>query len=106
MKSPFSFIKEIKSLAYLKSFFRINLVLTSPLKPKYFQFQLLKSSNILRTSPFVRLIQGRCATLSRPYLFLISDAIFNVLLLLSLPPAPYVTLIKSGLIPFNFSIVS
>ena len=58
----------------------------------------LKSSSILTTSAFARLIPGKCATASIPYLFFIVDAISKVAAQFSLPPAPYVTLINAGFI--------
>ena len=57
------------------------------------------------TSSLERFIDGKCATLSTPYLCFIADAISIVVLQFSLPPAPYVTLIKSGFKSFSSSSV-
>ena len=69
----------------------------SPRRARIFSIPFsLRESRISTAFSSERFIHGRCAILSTPYLCFISDAILIVLLPFFPPPAPYVTLMKSG----------
>ena len=107
LNSSFSFIKEIRSLACPKSPSGRPPSGISPRRARILSIPaLLNPPSRLITSSLFRPMHGKCATLSIPYSFLILEAISVVALQFSLPPAPYVTLIKSGFSFLKLSSVS